>query len=44
MVIGNGMLATRFMDFKKDEETIIFASGVSNSKNTVEDPFKRNPF
>ena len=35
------MLATRFMDFKKDEETIIFASGVSNSKNTVEEHFER---
>ena len=41
MVIGNGMLATRFMDFKEDEETIIFASGVSNSKNTLEDHFRR---
>lgn len=41
MVIGNGMLATRFMDFKDEEETIIFASGVSNSKNTEEEHFKR---
>lgn len=41
MVIGNGMLANRFMDFEGDDEKIIFASGVSNSKNTDDTHFKR---
>lgn len=41
MVIGNGMLASRFMDYENDQETIIFASGVSNSKDTIEKHFFR---
>ena len=31
MVIGNGMLATKFMSFNTMKEIVIFASGVSNS-------------
>lgn len=42
MVVGNGMLATRFMDYLDDEERIIFASGVSNSKDTIEQHFFGN--
>lgn len=41
MVIGNGMIATRFSDYQNDDHTIIFASGVSNSKNMVESHFER---
>lgn len=41
MVIGNGMIATRFNDYQNDDHTIIFASGVSNSKNMVESYFER---
>ncbi|HSV10702.1 MAG TPA: NAD-dependent epimerase/dehydratase family protein [Hanamia sp.] len=41
MVIGNGMIANRFMDYKKDDDIIIFASGVSNSKDTIEQNFSR---
>jgi nucleoside-diphosphate-sugar epimerase len=41
MVIGNGMIANRFMDYKNDEERIIFASGVSNSKDNIEQNFLR---
>lgn len=33
MVIGNGMVAQRFESYKKNDAYIIFASGVSNSKN-----------
>ena len=33
MVIGNGMVAKRFESYKTNNEFIIFASGVSNSKN-----------
>lgn len=41
MVIGNGMIANRFMDYKNDKNIIIFSSGVSNSKDTVEKNFLR---
>jgi nucleoside-diphosphate-sugar epimerase len=33
MVIGNGMVAKRFESYNADDQFIIFASGVSNSKN-----------
>ena len=35
------MIANRFMKYKNDEDTIIFASGVSNSKDRIEDNFLR---
>ena len=41
MVVGNGMIANRFMDYKDDDSIIIFASGVSNSKDTIEQNFLR---
>jgi nucleoside-diphosphate-sugar epimerase len=41
MVIGNGMIANRFMNYKNDEDIIIFASGVSNSKDTIAQNFQR---
>ena len=41
MVIGNGMIANRFMNYKNDKDIIIFASGVSNSKDTIEQNFLR---
>lgn len=41
MVIGNGMIATRFMSFQNDNDKIIFASGVSNSKDTTENHYQR---
>lgn len=41
MVIGNGMIANRFMSYKNDDDVIIFASGVSNSKDTAEENFVR---
>ena len=34
MVIGNGMVATRFESYQTNPEFVIFGSGVSNSKNT----------
>ena len=33
MVIGNGMVAKRFESYKTNDQFLIFASGVSNSKN-----------
>jgi len=41
MVIGNGMIANRFMAYKNDKDIIIFASGVSNSKDIIEQNFLR---
>ncbi|MEO5650428.1 MAG: hypothetical protein ABIR03_10975 [Ginsengibacter sp.] len=41
MVIGNGMIANRFVNYKNDKDTIIFASGVSNSKDTLAQNFLR---
>jgi len=41
MVIGNGMIANRFMSYKDNNDIIIFASGVSNSKDTIEENFIR---
>ena len=41
MVVGNGMIANRFMSYKDDDDVIIFASGVSNSKDIVEENFVR---
>lgn len=40
MVVGNGMLANRFEKYGNDKK-IVFASGVSNSKNTKEENFQR---
>lgn len=41
MVIGNGMVAKRFESYKRKDDFIIFASGVSNSKNTDAAAYKR---
>lgn len=41
MVIGNGMIATRFTTYREDDRFIIFASGVSNSSVTDRDVFDR---
>jgi UDP-2-acetamido-2,6-beta-L-arabino-hexul-4-ose reductase len=39
MVIGNGMIAKKFYEYQSDNKVIIFASGVSNSKETNDDLF-----
>lgn len=41
MVVGNGMMAQRFLAFENDENLLIFASGVSNSKETNLENFQR---
>jgi UDP-2-acetamido-2,6-beta-L-arabino-hexul-4-ose reductase len=41
MVIGNGMIATRFHDYITDERFVIFASGVSNSASIDPAEFQR---
>ncbi|MDB5242827.1 MAG: hypothetical protein JWP57_3452 [Spirosoma sp.] len=41
MVVGNGMIARRFIEFAERSDVVIFASGVSNSKETHPEPFAR---
>ena len=41
MIIGDGMLASMFIDYKNSNNIIIFASGVSNSSETREKEFLR---
>ena len=41
MIIGNGMIAKGFEDFKYNNEVVIFASGVSNSGETSKVEFSR---
>lgn len=41
MVIGGGLLASAFEILSKDENTIIFASGVSDSGNLIESEYQR---
>lgn len=41
MVVGNGLLARAFDEFKLDTENLVFASGVSNSMESNEDEFDR---
>ena len=41
MVIGNGLLAKTFSSFEKNDEVLIFASGVSNSLEEHNSEFER---
>jgi hypothetical protein len=41
MVIGNGMLAKAFSAYLSDRETVIFASGVSDSQEVRQEAFER---
>jgi nucleoside-diphosphate-sugar epimerase len=41
MVIGTGLMAKAFEEFKNDAAVIVFASGVSNSKETNPDAYER---
>ncbi len=41
MVIGNGLIGCIFSSFTKNDEIIIFASGVSNSKESNKNEFDR---
>jgi len=41
LIIGDGMLASMFIDYKNSNNIIIFASGVSNSSETREKEFLR---
>jgi UDP-2-acetamido-2,6-beta-L-arabino-hexul-4-ose reductase len=41
MVVGSGMLAKSFYSYKYNDEVVIFASGVSNSKETDSYEFER---
>jgi UDP-2-acetamido-2,6-beta-L-arabino-hexul-4-ose reductase len=41
MVIGNGLIAKNFSNFKNNNRFVIFASGVSNSRENSSHEFKR---
>ena len=41
MVIGNGLVASKFASYKNDDRFVVFASGVSNSKNTDQAAYQR---
>lgn len=41
MVIGNGMIANAFKDYKEDDNYVIFASGISDSSNNNTSEFER---
>lgn len=41
MVIGNGLIASVFASFSSEDDILIFASGVSNSKELDENAFNR---
>lgn len=40
-IIGNGMIARRFIKYWNQDDVVIFASGVSNSKEARPEPFVR---
>ena len=41
MIVGNGLLANGFSEYKDDDKVVIFASGVSNSNEKCKDSFLR---
>lgn len=41
MVIGNGLIAKSFHSYKTKDDFLIFASGVSDSKHSTQDEFKK---
>lgn len=41
MIIGNGLVARAFEAYRNDEKVLIFASGVSDSKNSTAEGFER---
>lgn len=41
MVVGKGLIAKCFSSYENSTEVLIFASGVSNSKNEIESEFQR---
>ena len=41
MVVGTGLLAKAFLEYENDDNIIVFASGVSNSKEISREEFDR---
>ncbi len=41
MLVGNGMIARRFRAYAERNDVVLFASGVSNSKETRPEPYAR---
>ena len=41
MIVGKGLIASQFNDWWKDKDVVIFASGVSNSKEGKQSEYER---
>lgn len=41
MIIGRGLIAKAFEQYKEDDDVVVFSSGVSNSSETRESEFER---
>ena len=41
MIVGKGLIASQFNDWWKEKDVIIFASGVSNSKEVKQSAYQR---
>ena len=41
MIIGKGLIAKAFLEYENDDNIIVFASGVSNSKEISREEFDR---
>lgn len=41
MIVGNGLIAKEFLEYSNSKNILIFASGVSNSKEERVDEFLR---
>lgn len=41
MIIGNGLLARKFVSYSHNDDFLIFAAGVSNSKESLQSEFER---
>lgn len=41
MLIGNGLIASAFLDYKDNDDVIVIASGISNSKETDYKKYQR---
>lgn len=41
MLVGNGLIASAFVDYKDNDDVIVIASGISNSKETDYKQYKR---
>ena len=41
MLVGSGLIASAFLDYKDNDDVIVIASGISNSKETDYKKYQR---